>query len=79
MKDVENVPMKENIEDYFEREVAHLCQMLGTKTKMQELGYEIPFNKYFYDLLLALRSLEDISTDIFKLEEETDGLLKRDC
>lgn len=43
-----------------------------SKTK---IGYEISFNKYFYQH--ALRSLEDVTSDILRLEAETDGLLKR--
>jgi len=75
LKDVENVPMKEDIQAFFDREVAPFVPDAWYETKGAKIGYEIPFNKYFYDFS-ALRSLEDISSDIFKLEEETDGLLK---
>ena len=75
LKDVENVPMKEDIQSYFDREVKPFVPDAWYETKGAKIGYEIPFNKYFYDFS-ALRSLEDISSDIFKLEEETDGLLK---
>jgi type I restriction enzyme M protein len=75
LKDVENVPMKEDIQKYFEKEVFPFVPDAWYDTKSAKVGYEIPFNKYFYDFS-ALRSLEDISIDIFKLEEETDGLLK---
>ena len=44
------------------------------KTKMK-VGYEIAFNKYFYQYQ-PLRSLQDIAADILKLEQETNGLLK---
>jgi type I restriction enzyme M protein len=40
-----------------------------------KVGYEIPFNKYFYEYE-ALRSLKEIANDIFSLEAETDNLLK---
>lgn len=75
LKDVENVPMKEDIQTYFDREVKPFVPDAWYEIKGTKIGYEIPFNKYFYDFS-ALRSLEDISSDIFKLEEETDGLLK---
>lgn len=75
LKDVENVPMTEDIQAYFDREVTPFVPDAWYETKGAKIGYEIPFNKYFYDFS-ALRSLEDISNDIFKLEEETDGLLK---
>lgn len=75
LRDVENIPMKENIQDYFCREVSPFVRDAWHETKGAKIGYEIPFNKYFYDFS-ALRSLEEISSDIFRLEEETDGLLK---
>lgn len=75
LKDIENVPMKEDIQSYFDREVKPFAPDAWYETKAAKIGYEIPFNKYFYDFT-PLRSLESISADIFKLEEETDGLLK---
>lgn len=75
LKDVENVPMKEDIQAYFDIEVKPFLPDAWYETKGAKIGYEIPFNKYFYDFS-AMRSLDEISFDIFKLEEETDGLLK---
>lgn len=75
LKDIENVPMKENIEEYFKREVLPFApEAWYDKTKMK-VGYEIAFNKYFYQYQ-ALRPLDEIAADILKLEQATDGLLK---
>lgn len=75
LKDIENVPMKESIDNYFKREVVPFApDAWYDKTKMK-VGYEVAFNKYFYEYE-GLRSLADITSDILKLEEETDGLLK---
>lgn len=75
LKDTENVPMNENIDDYFKREVLPFApDAWYDKTKMK-LGYEIAFNKYFYQYE-QVRSLSEISKDILALEAETDGLLK---
>lgn len=75
LKDIENVPMKESIEAYFKREVLPFApDAWYDKTKIK-VGYEIAFNKYFYQYE-GLRSLQDIAKDILKLEQETDGLLK---
>ena len=41
-----------------------------------QIGYEISFNKYFYTHK-PLRSLEAVTADILKLEQETEGLLKK--
>lgn len=75
LKDVENIPMKEDIQSYFDKEVLPFIPDAWYETKGVKVSYEIPFNKYFYDFT-ALRGLEIISKDILKLEEETDGLLK---
>ena len=40
-----------------------------------KIGYEISFNKYFYRHQ-PLRSLEEVSRDILKLEEESEGLIR---
>lgn len=75
LKDIENVPMKESIEEYFKREVLPFApDAWYDKTKMK-VGYEVPFNKYFYKYE-GLRSLSEIAADILQLEKETDGLLK---
>ena len=81
LKDIENVPMQKGIsyntliEDYFKCEVVPFAPYAWyDKTKMK-VGYEIAFNKYFYQYE-GLRSLGEIAADILKLEQETDGLLK---
>lgn len=75
LKDVENVPMKEDIKSYFKREVLPFVPEAWYETKSAKVGYEIPFTKYFYKHESA-RNLSDIENDILKLEAETDGLLK---
>lgn len=75
LKDSENVPMKENIDAYFTREVVPFTENAWYDKKKMKVGYEIPFNKYFYEYE-ALRSLKEIANDIFSLEAETDNLLK---
>ena len=75
LKDSENVPMTENIDAYFEREVIPFVSDAWYDKKKMKVGYDIAFNKYFYEYE-SLRSLEDISKEIIALEAETDGLLK---
>ncbi|WP_160069084.1 type I restriction-modification system subunit M [Sphingobacterium bovisgrunnientis] len=75
LKDIENVPMKDSIPEYFKKEVLPFApDAWYDKTKMK-VGYEIPFSKYFYQYE-QLRSLDEIASDILQLESETDGLLK---
>ena len=75
LRDNENVPLNEDIEEYFNREVlphVHDAWIDHSKTK---IGYEINFTKYFYQYK-PLRSLSEIRNDLLALEQETDQLLK---
>lgn len=47
-RDYENVPVKENIQEYFEREVLPYNPEAWIDDKKTQLGYEIPFTRYFY-------------------------------
>lgn len=75
LKDTENVPLNENINDYFAREVLPFAPDAWYDKKKMKVGYNIPFTKYFYEYE-PLRNLEEIENDIMALENETDGLLK---
>jgi type I restriction enzyme M protein len=76
LRDFENVPLKEGIEEYFKKEVLpHLPDAWIDRSK-SKIGYEINFTKYFYKYK-PLRSLEEIRKDILALEEETDGMIKK--
>ena len=75
LRDYENIPLKENIEEYFKREVfLHLPDAWIDYSKTK-IGYEINFTKYFY-AYKPLRSLEEIRKDILALEEVTEGMIK---
>jgi len=75
LRDTENVPLKEKIYDYFLREVQPHVTEAWINLDATKIGYEISFNKYFYRHK-PLRSIEAVSTDILKLEEESDGLIR---
>ena len=75
LKDTENVPMKEDIDEYFAREVLPFAPDAWYDKKKMKVGYEIPFNKYFYKYE-ELRPLSEISSDILTLQKETVNLLK---
>ena len=74
LRDTENVPLKDNIHEYFLREVKPHVDEACINMDATKIGYEISFNKYFYRHK-PLRSLEEVSTDILKLEEESEGLI----
>ena len=72
-RDNERIPLSDNIDDYYEREVKpHLSDSWMDRTK-DKIGYEINFTKYFYKFT-PLRSLEDISKDLKSLDNEIQQL-----
>ena len=75
LRDTENVPLDQDIHAYFEREVLlHIPDAWIDESKTVK-GYEISFTRYFYNYVPP-RSIEEITAEIFKLEEETEGILK---
>lgn len=74
LRDYENIRLKEDIEEYFKREVLPHLPDAWIDHGKTKVGYEINFTKYFY-LYKPLRSLEEIRNDILKLEKETDGMI----
>ena len=75
LRDTENVPLKENIYAYFLSEVKPHVAEAWINLDATKIGYEISFNKYFYRHK-PLRAIEEVSTDILKLEELSDGLIR---
>ena len=75
LRDTENVPLKENIYSYFLREVKPHVAEAWINLKATKIGYEISFNKYFYRHK-PLRDMEEVSSDILKLEALSDGLIR---
>jgi len=75
LRDFENVPLKEDLEVYFEREVRpHVPDAWMDSTK-DKVGYEINFNRHFYKYTPP-RPLEAIDADLKKVEEEIWRLLR---
>jgi type I restriction enzyme M protein len=73
-RDFENVPLKENVDEYFEREVLpHIPDAWMDRSK-DKVGYEITFNRHFYHYTPP-RPLEKIDDDLKKAEEEILRLL----
>ena len=76
LRDYERVPLSEDIEQYFSREVEpHLPNSWIDFDKSKE-GYEINFTKYFYKYK-PLRSSEDITRDLLELDKESETLLNQ--
>jgi len=74
LRDTENVPLDEDIETYFEREVLQHVPEAWIDHSKTVKGYEISFTRYFYNYVPP-RSIEEITAEILQLEKETDGIL----
>ena len=82
LRDYENVPLKEDIYEYFEREVkphVPLAWIDETKRDAKDgevgiVGYEIPFNRHFYEYVPP-RPLEEIDAELETLSREIVELL----
>jgi type I restriction enzyme M protein len=75
LKDYENIPLKEDIQSFFEREVIPFADDAWWNKDETKIGYEINFNKYFYQYTPP-RTKADIAADLFAIEHETENLLK---
>lgn len=82
LRDTENVPLLEDIQEYFDREVKpHVpdawinTSLVDPKDgKVGRVGYEINFNRYFY-VYQPPRPLEEIESEIKSLQNEINQLL----
>lgn len=75
LRDTENVPLKEDIDEYFKREVLPFASDAWIDKKKSKVGYEIPFTRYFYKYE-APRPSSEILAEILELEKELSGNLK---
>jgi type I restriction enzyme M protein len=63
LRDTENVPLDENVDAYFAREVLPHAPDAWIDHDKTKVGYEIPFNRYFY-VFKPPRQLSDIDADL---------------
>lgn len=68
-RDTENVPLNEDINVYFEREVLPYAPDAWIDAKKTKVGYEIPMTRYFYEYQ-SPEKVEDIMIRIHQLEDE---------
>jgi type I restriction enzyme M protein len=74
LRDYENVPLKEDIHSYFDREVAPHVPDAWIDESKTKIGYEIPFNRHFYKYTPP-RPLEEIKAEIKTIEQDILRLL----
>lgn len=71
LRDTENVPLTEDIYAYFDREVKPHVPDAWIDEEKTKVGYEIPFNRYFY-VYTPPRPLDEIDAE---LQQTTDRIL----
>ncbi len=74
LRDFENVPLKVNMNEYFQREVIPHVPDAWIAHDKTKVGYEINFNRHFYKFTPP-RPLADIDADLKKAEAEILRLL----
>ena len=83
LRDYENVPLKQSVYDYFEREVKpHFADAWINETvrdhkdgEVGRIGYEIPLTRHFYKYVPP-RPLEEIESEIADLEKDIVQMLR---
>jgi len=75
LRDYENVPLKEDIDSYFQREVIPHVPEAWIDHDKTKVGYEIPFNRHFYKYVPP-RPLEEIDAELDKVTAEILELLQ---
>ena len=74
LRDHERVPLTQNIDDYYQREVKPHVPDSWIDREKDKVGYEINFNRYFYQYT-PLRSLKEITDELLALERKSENLL----
>lgn len=70
LRDTESIPLKEDIQEYFNREVKpHVNDAYMDESTFSNVGYEIPFTRHFYKYE-KLRPFADIMKEVEELENE---------
>ena len=74
LRDYENVPLKDDIHPYLKREVLPHVPDAWIDESKTKIGYEIPFNRYFYNYTPP-RPLGEIKAEIKTIEQDILKLL----
>ena len=75
MRDTENVPLTEDIDEYFEREIKSYAPNAWIDKKKTKVGYEIPMTRYFYEFP-KFSSRDDIEGILVEMENNIQKSMK---
>ncbi len=76
LRDFESIPLKEDIQAYFEQEVLPHVPDASIDEMKTKVGYEIPFTRHFYEYT-PIRSSKEILGEIQELESVISEQLKK--
>lgn len=74
LRDTENVPLAEDVDAYFEREVKPHAPDAWIDKSKTKIGYEIPFNRHFY-VFEPPRPLHEIDAELGEVTDRIRALL----
>jgi type I restriction enzyme M protein len=75
LRDTENVPLREDVETYFSREVLPHAQDAWIDHEKTRVGYEVPFNRHFY-VFEPPRPLAEIDADLEKVTARIKAMIE---
>jgi len=75
LRDTENVPLQEDVQRYFEREVLPHAPDAWIDHEKTKVGYEIPFNRHFY-VFKPPRPLAEIDADLKVVTDKIRAMLE---
>jgi len=74
LRDTENVPLGEDVDAYFEREVLPHAPDAWIDHEKTKIGYEIPFNRHFY-MFKPPRALAEIDAELKVVTDRILGMI----
>jgi type I restriction enzyme M protein len=75
LRDTENIPLKDDVQSYFEREVLPHVNDAWMDESKTKIGYEIPFTRHFYEYSPP-RPLSEIDAELKAVNAEIMKLLQ---
>jgi type I restriction enzyme M protein len=75
LRDTENVPLSEDVQAYFEREVLPHAPDAWIDHDKTKVGYEVPFNRHFY-VFEPPRSLAEIDADLKRSTDRIKAMIE---
>lgn len=76
LREIENIPLTEDVDEYLEKEIRAYAPNAWIDKKKTKIGYEIPMTRYFYEFP-EFGSRNDIQTMLEKIESDIQESMKK--